>query len=282
MITLAQIVSDVKTLPTLPESVARISKAIRNASSEIKDFEKIIMPDPSLTTNLLRLCNSAYFGFTREITSVKQAISLMGINRVYELALSGAFSAVIPPYLLGYNIPSHIFWEHSVAVAIIAEVLGKKIGFPTKDQIFTAGLLHDIGKIILGPHLHLKASNKISYPLLLTDWELQLAGTDHTEVGSLLSQIWNLPESCEEVIRWHHKPTHATESRYEALVQLVSVADSLAHLYGYGHDGFDIYRGVPQELFEKFKLDTNAIDMIAEETRDPINQMKQYFANKAG
>lgn len=233
------ILSQVHSLPTLPSSVNQFSKLMRDPMAQAADFERVIKPDPALTANLLRLANSAFFGFLSEIASVRQAVTLMGFKRVYELALGGAFSQVIPTRLYGYDITAQAFWSHCLATAILTEKLAGHLGRPIPDMIFTAGILHDIGKIVLSRYFtdHLRTSGTLfHHKKTHHDMERELVACDHGEIGALLAQLWNLPAGVEAAIRWHHNPSTNPEETHQEVIDLVHVAETLAHLLEYTTD----------------------------------------------
>ena len=153
MISTAAILADVKRLPTLPASLARLSALQQDERSSAADYEKVIGIDPALTANVLRLANSGFFGSPRQIVSVRQAVTLLGTRRIVEAAMGAAFSAVLPNALPGYCIESVTFWRHCVAVGVLTERIGEDLRLERRADGFTCGLLHDIGKLVTSAYL---------------------------------------------------------------------------------------------------------------------------------
>lgn len=286
MISKEQVLTKIDNLPTLPTAVAQLSKLIASPTASAKDFEKVIKPDPSLTANLLRLANSAYFGLRREVTSVKQAITLLGNKRVFEIAASAGFSKIIPPLLPGYNIRSSDFWLHSIAVAVLSERLASLLRIPAPGLLFTAGLLHDIGKLAIGSFLedeHNDLVEKLSRDdCSFSEAEHSLLGTDHCEVGEEISKRWDLPDSVSWTARWHHFPTEIAEiaeikEMDTSLVDLVHLADAISHMFGYGADVGELARSINPIVAQRRGLDLHSIEIVGADTEEQIKEMGELF-----
>ena len=244
MISTAAILADVKRLPTLPASLTRLYALQQDERSSASDFEKVIGSDPALTTNVLRLANSGFFGSPRQVVSVRQAVTLLGTRRLVEAAMGAAFSAVLPNALPGYCIESVAFWRHCVAVGVLTERIGEDLRLERRADGFTCGLLHDIGKLVTSTYLApqstaifdcIRERNKS-----LITAEREILGTDHTQIGAAVAEKWGLPDLLCAVVRWHHSPSlrEAQRAPDEAadLVDAVHVADCLAHVFGFGTD----------------------------------------------
>jgi len=280
MISKEKILKKIDSLPTLPTAVAQLSRLIASPTASAKDFEAVIKPDPSLTANLLRLANSAYFGLRREVTSVKQAITLLGNKRVFEIAASAGFSKIIPANLPGYRIQSADFWLHSIAVAVLSERLAAELRVKAPGLLFTAGLLHDLGKLAIGSFLEEEESALLdrlsNEDVAFSTAEKELLGTDHCEVGAELGQQWDLPDAVIWTARWHHQPSEAGDSD-SVLVDLVHLADAMAHMFGYGADVGGLSRTVDKEVASRLGFDVHSIEAVSSETESQIREMGDMF-----
>jgi putative nucleotidyltransferase with HDIG domain len=231
----------------------------------------------------LRLANSAYFGLRREITSVKQAITLMGQKKVFELAASAGFSKLLPPALPGYNISSAGFWLHSIAVAILSEKLAEEGGLKVPSLLFTAGLLHDIGKLVIGSFLGdnnelLTEIKKInSDGGLHLQAEKEILGVDHMETGGAITVKWELPLAVTWGAMWHHSPQDTDEDADTVLVDVIHIADVMAHKMGYGADPGETVRSIEQDTIDRLGLDINELIPIADQAAPHIEQMGKIF-----
>ena len=215
---------------------------------------------------MLRLANSAYFGLSRRIGSSREAIAILGLKRVYDVATMAAMQRLLPKQIPGYELSSQAFWRHSVAVASFADNLSRAAGIATPATVFTAGLMHDIGKLILGEFLALHAT-----PILeklrgegktLVGAEREILGVDHTEVGAALATQWKLPDQVVAVIRWHHRPDDVPADVPRDCVDLTHIADALAHAFGYGADIGELHRALDLMTYDRLKLATPVVEEV--------------------
>lgn len=283
MTTVDQMIAKIYDLPTLPDVITRLSTIISSDVWSAADFEEVVEPDPSLTANLLRLANSPYFGFPRKITTVRQAVTLMGVKRVFELAAGGAFSRVIPDQIPGYDLPAKDFWQHSIAVAILSERLVGELKISMPPLMFTAGLLHDVGKIVLGTFLEESAvdlETKLNEKsLAFIEIERELLGADHCEVGSAVAKKWNLPYEVEVATMWHHKPSESPE-KSRTLIDLVHAADNLAHSMALGNDRGGLARKVDPGTINRLKLTDEILQKVAADGYEQIISMSEMMSRK--
>jgi putative nucleotidyltransferase with HDIG domain len=267
MISAAEVAVRIKRLPIFPEAPARLAALLAQGSSGVDEFEKVIKPDPGLTANLLRLANSAYFGLTRRIASAREAITILGLKRVYDVASMAAMQGFLPPRLPGYELSSDGYWQHCVAVACLAENMARAGGAHAPALVFTAGLMHDIGKLVLGEFLALHAApilEKLRHDgVSLIGAEREILGVDHTEVGAEVASLWKLPDAVVSVIRWHHDPSKVPEGVDRSCIDLVHVADALAHSFGFGADVGELRRPLDAQAFDRLKLAVPALELVA-------------------
>ncbi len=277
-----EILSKVSTIPAIPTVIAEIRKLLADTDANFKELSQVIKYDLGLTTNLLRLANSAYFGFTKSVNSVHQAVVRLGTKRVYELAVAAAVAPMAKRAINGYDLSAGKLWEHSVAVAIGAEQLASVLSINLPDYTFTAGLLCDIGKIILGTFVEVNAEPimamafKLGIPFDVA--ERRILGIDHAEVGAVLLERWNIPGCIVDVTRWHHKPDGLEGDKL--VVDLVHVADALTMMggIGIGRDGLN-YRPSP-EVASRLKLTTRINELVVCKIMSGLNELNNIFTLK--
>jgi putative nucleotidyltransferase with HDIG domain len=277
-----QVLERVTQLPTMPVAVAALSELIKKPEARAQEFVDVIKPDLALTANVLRLCNSAYFGLSREVTSVRQAFTLLGTKRIFEIAATAAYAKILPPVISGYEIDAQVFWTHSVAVAALSERLSEELKLQASDLTFTAGLLHDIGKLVLGIYLQ-DVSGEVSDRLhssdrALVEVERELLETDHGALGALVADHWQLPKTVGWGARWHHEPLACPEDVDRTLVDLIHTADGLSHTLGLGADGAELSRTVEPEVVSRLRISPASLDRVASETLPEIIELSQRFA----
>ena len=281
-----RMLAQVKSLPTMSLTVVRLSKMIDDERSGAADMERVISPDPALTSNLLRLANSPYFGLTRKVESVRQAVTVMGTKRLFEIVAGAGFQSTIPKVIPGYETTSTRFWLHSVAVAALSESLARELRLHPPDYTFTAGLLHDIGKLVIGAYLAAQPEDERPDLMVtegtLLDREREVFETDHCELGAALAERWNLPKRLQAVARWHHDTEGYTASEHRTLVDLVHAGNGLAHTLGYGSDIGEMSREVKDAVIARLKITTDRLERVASETFEKIVELGQVFTGESG
>lgn len=283
MIDTARIVEHTKSVGTVPTAAAQVFSLINDPKATAADFERVIRPDVGLTANLLRCANSAYYRATREITSVRDAISRMGLRRVFELAASASFAKTIPGKLAGYAIDSRQYWNHSVAAAVLADRIGRQAGFTYPDLAFTAGLLHDIGKLVISNYLSENPSAMSLADGVFRSIESEHAtlGVDHAVLGEALGLSWSLPKDIAASARWHHTPLEAPTATLRSLAAVVQVADAAAHLKELGIDeaSEEPYPPPPAEALEHLGFGPDTLLVLVERARSEIERTQEMLSS---
>lgn len=280
MILLERIVKRVGTLPTLSATTVRLGALVQDQRSSAADFEKLIRPDLALTANLLKLANSAYFGLRHRAGSVRQAITYLGLKRVFEVAAGAAFAPVIPARLPGYDVDAATFWVHCAAVAVLAERMAVELKCGTPDLLFTAGLLHDVGKLAVGVFVAEEQGailGRVRGGRPFVAAEKEVLGHTHAEVGAMVAEAWNLPAPLVWAARWHHRPAEAPPEVDRKLVTLVHAADALAHQLGMGADAGELARELDPQVEELLGLKVRQLEAVASASLDNIRELGAAF-----
>ncbi len=199
-------------LPSLPSIYYELNRAVENPNSSLASIGEVIQQDQSLTSRLLKLANSALYSFPSQIGTIEEALQLIGLREVQDLALATCVIHAFP------KLPAHLvdilsFWRHSIACAITSALLAKEQFDPAPERFFVGGLLHDIGRLIL----ILKAPAESQQILaacemrgeLASKIEMEVLGFDHAMLGGELVSLWKLPVSLREMVRGHHNPTRS-------------------------------------------------------------------------
>jgi putative nucleotidyltransferase with HDIG domain len=257
----------VTALPALGASVAQLARLVHDPDTHLGAYEAVVRTDVALTANLLRLANSgASVGAARAAT-VRDAIARLGTRRVWEAATAAAFGRVLPKALRGYDVDAVGFWRHSVAVAVYAEAVAKRSRIALAASAFTAGLLHDMGKLVIADFLDAERTPLLDRleggELGFIDAETELLGTNHALVGEAVARRWALPEELASAARWHHAPGEAATTALVDLASAVHVADALAHLMGFGADIAGLHRRLDADALRRLDLDAAAAQRIA-------------------
>lgn len=225
---LASLVDDSLELASLPAVVVRAMELLHDPNSSASDIGQVIMDDPALSAKLLKIVNSAFYSFPSRIDTISRAITIVGTLEITDLILGS--SAVdtftgLPNELVDMN----QFWEHSLYTGVVARVLARQHRAPNTERFFVGGLLHDIGSLVL--YNRCPEESRQALALAQTGQPLHLAeqsvfGFDHSDVGALLMEAWNLPEAFAEAARYHHRPNEAHAHPLEAAI--IHLADAMA------------------------------------------------------
>jgi putative nucleotidyltransferase with HDIG domain len=225
------------TLPALPTVYAELIEVVENPDSSAADLAAVISKDPGLTAYVLRLVNSALYGFPSRIDTVTRAVAVLGMQRIESIALGTSILRSFRDVRVeSFDLES--FWRHSLGVSILARELAHHVGMDNPERSFVGGLLHDLGRLVLAicrpdaarASLSLARTRDIS----LRQAEQELLGFDHGRLGGMLLRKWNFPYALVMDVHGHHEPSGAKNAQESALIH---AADVLAHVAGYGGSG---------------------------------------------
>lgn len=201
-----ELIKGVDKLVPRPDIALEVMGLANQSDCDLTALSTTINKDPSLMANMLRLANSAYFGHMKEINSIRDIIVRLGLDSVKMIAITSASAGLLKSPQEAYNLEPGSLWRHSHATALLAAIIGRFAKIGETASLFTAALLHDVGKIILNRHLQVETMNRgeiRQYPNLVA-MENALLHTDHAKVGRALLHKWGLPESITEPVGSHH------------------------------------------------------------------------------
>lgn len=221
----------IKDLPTLPSVYFKVDKLLKDKQASIENVARIIEIDPAMSTSILRLVNSAFYGLRGKSSSISHAVMILGFNTVKNAIVSVAVLDTLSVKERIRNFDMNDFWRHSVSVAVLGRQLAEKSRLVPPEDAFIAGLLHDIGKIIMVKYFKddlekifkRMQETKCSF----SDAEADVSSIDHVQIGAYLSRKWQLPEQIIEAIAGHHY--YITSSQSTGLVECVMAANAMAN-----------------------------------------------------
>lgn len=280
------LIDDVGELISLPEVVIKINELVNAEDSSAAEIAEVISQDPAIATRILRVANSSMYGGQRQIDSITRAVALLGTKQIRDLVLTTTAARVFE------GVPNEVisvedFWHHSLYCALLARELARVSKMVNADTMFTAGLLHDIGHLVMFNQIPEESSAAI----LLTvqgesglkpyEAERQVLGFDHTEVGAALARHWHLPDILVSCIGYHHDLSGVSEEHLSAVAH-VQIANSIASLpYSDIPEAADLER-IPAVAWELAGLEPEAIATSIEEAQAHIGETQSALFGSEG
>lgn len=268
---IAKEIKKVGSLPTLPGVVAQLCAMVDSPDTSASDIANLISKDQVLAARILKLVNSAFYGFPGRISSVSQAYVLLGFNVVKGLSVSVSVFDLMKGGL-------EDLWRHSLACSTVAGHVARALGEQDPEEIAVAALLHDIGKVAIWTKFpeemekvisQLQATNKS-----LIELEEEFLGITHVEVSGLLAEKWNLPENLREPITCHHQPWRS--KKHTKRTYMVHLANIIAIGMGYSFSKDTYVHSMDKRLWDALELNDDLMDRIMENVVENIDEIDEF------
>lgn len=260
-------------LPTLPTTVAKTIELVDNPNTSARMLSQIISSDQALTAQILKLANSAYYGFPRKINTVPLAIVVIGMETLKNLVLSASVIDRFARYQHSMPFDIYLFWEHAIGTAVASKMLARDLGYEVTGEVFAAGLLHDLGKYIMSLYFKEDFSKVITRmidednPMYMIEEDV-FPGVNHSQIGAWLVEKWNFPTSIIMAIQYHHNPQKA--GNYSKIASLIHFGDYLTKKLGVGYSG-----DMSTPVFDTFIMDEFSLKMNEEGEVDEPYYLKK-------
>jgi putative nucleotidyltransferase with HDIG domain len=279
--TAQELVAKVKNLPPVSYAALKLVNLLDQSAVSNDEVVQVLKCDNVLTAKLLRACNSPYFGLEEPVSSVDQAVFLLGHQQILHIVLTLAFGSAMVVPLPGYAVEANELWRHSLITATAAEIVAAEITDLNVEPAvaFTVGLLHDIGKLVLGQVLTPEYQAVIRHCIeqdknFRVEAEKAVLGTDHSEVGACLLLDWRLPDEIVEAVGNHHHPLLEPRPRLSVVTHL---ANCIAHLAGSapGWDGYAVR--VDDRVITAFDLTGDKLENMVIAVRESFDRVDQFM-----
>ena len=269
-----RIMTQVRAFPGMPATAAKLLRLLDDSDSSASQIEEVLRYDPGLTANILKLTNSAYFGIPSRVSSIRQAVVLLGWKRLLQLVMTMCMSTVMKKPVPGYDMPGGELWRHSIAVSVAAETVVKALQIPEAEEVFTAALLHDVGKLVLGGFVSedlQQIEKMVQKGIAFEVAEFIVLGIDHAEIGARILKKWAFPEDLVNAVNWHHNPE--TCDQQCTLSDIVHIANVLGLMVGFGkvRDGLAVEPAA--EVTGRLGLRPAHLEALAEQTREGVDKL---------
>jgi putative nucleotidyltransferase with HDIG domain len=270
-------------LPTLPSVASGLVSMTQSPQTSATQVGELISQDQSLTARVLKLVNSAYYGFPKQITTVNHAVVILGFSRVKNIVLAASVFG-----MKGQALPQRFdapgCWVHSLGAAVAARTVARDLGRGDAEEAFVCGLLHDIGKLVLAqlsPEDYDRCLTLAEQrDELIRSQEQEAFGVDHTEVGSWLAEQWKLPPAVVAAVRRHHTPTATRKDRDAACV--THLADILTRALQIGWAGDRTISRLDPAMVQEFGISPEVLDRLVAKLLDDLDKAKDFFEMVGG
>ncbi len=278
MTNVEQVLAEIKKLPPMPQVLQRLVSLLHDPDTSVAHLIETVKLDPALTANVLRVCNSAYYGTRCRITSLQQALAMIGNNRLLEIVVSQGSVTYFSKGNKGYDLARGELWRHSVGAALASQLLSRRLTGAGDQMLYTAALLHDIGKVVLSEFVAKGFSDIDSLVrrqgYSFEEAEKEVVGIDHAELGARTCELWAFPPRLVAAIRNHH---HPDEGEGDSLTALVCVSDLICLLMGIGAgaDGLAYHGADPLVL--RLGLSELDIQMVMADLPDELQRAEELL-----
>ncbi|MBN1113835.1 MAG: HDOD domain-containing protein [Oligoflexia bacterium] len=284
-----KIINGMGDLPTLPSIVQELRKKLVDPKASASDISNIVTNDVAISAKILRLVNSAFYGLERKVESIQHAVAYLGFRNIYNLVLNLTVFKVFSGKLGETGFKWNNFWLHCLATAEASRIIANEVRYKDPDAAFTAGLLHDLGKLVLG----YKFPNEFEYiiqkanasKLSFSQAEAGLIEIDHAEIGFITASYWQLPQIIKAVIKHHHQLS-SFERTWELIskdliVDIIIIADVVVQKMGIGANGSFLVPEFPEPPVSRLGINKDIMLGIKEKLdgkKDQLNQILGLIA----
>ncbi len=279
MTSLQTLMKEIQNLKPIPAVVNQLLAVVETQGSSMEDIANVIQYDPVITASILKACNSAFFGLKVPAESIKDAVNMLGIDQVIELALIKSGAEALSGSQEGYGLTEGDMWRYSVSSAVIAKQVAEKLSLKNKSTLFTSALIKDIGKIILEKHVS-NSSQEITNLVKnknhsFQEAEKKVLGIDHAELGAMIAKMWKFSPKMIKIIRHHHLTDKAMLKDKE--IAAVYLADCICMMMGNGVGSDGLSYRFKDQVMKDLGITADDILMIISEFGINIQEVEAFL-----
>ena len=266
-----KILAKVDELPPMPEVVFKAQTFLANPDSSVKELAALLETDQAIATQVLKMANSAFYGMSGRVSSIQHSALVLGYKNLGEIISVAGAQRSLEKKLPGYGLESEDLWRHSLSVALGSKIIASRRNPDLEMVAHTAGLVHDVGKIILDPFVLEKKEAFDSFLLqeqqTYLNAEQQILGFDHAEIAAEVCKKWSIPEVISSAIRYHHSPSSSLEVE---LAYILHMADYISLMSGEGYEDCDYLYELEQGTMDYLDFDQNDISELTLELMESV------------
>jgi putative nucleotidyltransferase with HDIG domain len=276
--TVDKLIQSIDSLPVFPLAVFKVGEMLRRDDYSAVEVVELIRYDQAMAANIVKMSNSPYFGVRKNIGSLRDAVVFLGRDNLLRIVQTASSSRYFKKEIRGYTEKAKELWEHSVAVALMSQILSRKIFNREDEKLYLASLLHDIGKMVMGEAVfesYAEISRLVSSGThSFLEAEEAVVGIDHAALGGRIAEKWNFPKDIVEAIAFHHRPD-LLENVDNAMAWIVYLADQICLISGYT-GGFDdlAHRGI-HTIIEKFNFHERDLELAMMQLDEELKNARE-------
>ena len=269
-----RILTSVEELPPMPQVVMKTQELLADSNSDAQKIAETIETDQSIATKVLKVANSSYYSMSGQISSISHASVVLGHKVLGEVVTLAGAEGILDGKLPGYGYDSKDLWKHSLAVAFGSKIISNSKNPDLVKEAHMAGLIHDVGRIILDSYIVERKEEIESYmekeEKTFLDAESQFFGFNHAEIASEVCKKWNFPESINFAIKYHHQPGNSDGNE---LSYILHMADYIAILSGIGYDSDDVLYEVEEGTMDYLNLTNEDVSDMVLQVTESVNKI---------
>lgn len=275
------IIENLEQLPSIPEVASRVLTMVNDPDVSFKAIADEISKDQAITTNILKLCNSAYFSKGKEISSIDRAIVTLGIKEVKDIVIVVATREVLNKTIIGYDLARGDLWRHGIAVAILSKKIAMQKSMKSvADIAFTGGIIHDVGKTVLA----LFVQNTFKDIMALTQAkqlpfsaaEKEIMGYDHQEIGERILTKWKFPDVLKSIVRYHHQPDKCPRE-HMPITSIVHIANTVCLMAGIGIGSDGLFHELNDQALKTVGMGNKELETLYSDIPRALNEAKDIL-----
>lgn len=276
-----RILKSIDTIPAFPATGNKVAQLLSKPDYSVQQVANVVKYDPSITANILKMANSSYFGSQSKISTINDAVMYLGQKNLLRAIQTAGISKYYKKGSSGYYDKATDLWEHSVAVALMSQILSKKITGEENTTLYTAALLHDVGKIIMGEFVRDEMKKIVTlvsgHNMSFLEAEETVLGINHADLGGKIAEHWNFPIEIRDAISFHHRPD-LLEKEDKTMPWIVYMADEACLMMGIGSAVEGLAQRAVGELLKKFNLRMKDLEKSMVMLSDDLNSAKELIS----
>jgi len=274
---LQQISTGIDEIPPMPQVVMKAQELLANPDSSAKDLAELLETDAAIAAKVLKMANSVFYGLRGQVSSIQHASMVLGFRNLGEIISVAGVQKALEKKLPGYGLESEDLWRHSLSVALGSKIIASRKNPELEMVAHTAGLIHDVGKLILDPFVLEEKETFDSFIVseqeTFLNAEQQILGFDHAEIAAEVCKQWGIPEIISTAIRYHHSPSASLEVE---LAFILHLADYISLVTGQGYESDDYLYELEEGTMDFLNFDENDISDISLELMESVSKMLDF------